>query len=111
MKVEPLQENVPRSLLTDVESEAYFTRLHRFLRDMWTRTGGGSDFIEDNNAQSLLAAFTSNTGSIGDLEGFHRGIGVPAAGLGREGDFYFRRDGTAGAVIYHKESGTWTALA
>lgn len=111
MKVEPLQENVPRALLVDVESEAYFTRLHRFLRDLWTRTGGGSDFVEDNTAQSLLAGFTSNTSSVNDLEGFHVGLNAPAAELGAEGDFYFQRNGTAGNVIYHKESGTWTALA
>ena len=41
------------------------------------------------------------------------GTGVPAAGLGANGDFYFRSDGTVAAhtVIYHKEAGAWVATA
>ena len=37
------------------------------------------------------------------------GSGVPSNGLGSDGDFYFRSDGTVAAhtVVYHKESGSW----
>lgn len=37
--------------------------------------------------------------------------GAPAAGLGNNGDFYFRTDGTVGGntAIYHKEAGVWVA--
>ena len=46
---------------------------------------------------------------MGTLRG---GNGAPVAGLGNNGDFYFRNDGTQGAntVIYHKETGAWVAL-
>lgn len=46
------------------------------------------------------------------LFNLHYGIGVPAATLGANNDFYFRGDGTAAGntVIYHKESGAWVAL-
>lgn len=38
------------------------------------------------------------------------GTGVPAAGLGANGNYYFRLDGAASAHIYFKASGSWTAL-
>ena len=44
---------------------------------------------------------------IGPLIG---GNGVPAAGLGTDGSFYFRYDGSAGAFIYHRAAGVWTAV-
>lgn len=37
------------------------------------------------------------------------GSGVPAAGLGVNGDVYFRVDSTAGASLYVKRSGAWAA--
>jgi hypothetical protein len=40
--------------------------------------------------------------------------GVPSNSYGDDGDFYFRSDGTFGGgsdCIYHKESGTWHAIA
>jgi len=40
------------------------------------------------------------------------GSGAPGAGLGIQGDFYFRKDGSAGSSIYLKTgSSTWTAMA
>lgn len=38
------------------------------------------------------------------------GTGVPAVGLGANGDFYFRQDTTATPHIYKKISGTWTSI-
>lgn len=40
-------------------------------------------------------------------------VGAPASTLGNNGDFYLRRDGTSGGTdrIYHKESGSWVAVA
>jgi hypothetical protein len=39
------------------------------------------------------------------------GTGVPAAGSGSNGAFYFRLDGAAGAAIYQKRAGAWVAVA
>lgn len=40
------------------------------------------------------------------------GTGVPSSGVGSNGNFFFRTDGTqaGNSVIYHKESGSWVAL-
>ncbi len=39
------------------------------------------------------------------------GTGVPAAGLGANGDYYFDATGGAGAKIYNKAGGAWAAFA
>jgi len=38
------------------------------------------------------------------------GTGVPAAGLGANGDYYHRLDGAASAHIYFKSAGAWTGI-
>ena len=37
-------------------------------------------------------------------------VGVPAAQLGNNGDYCFRPDGVAGARMYVRSSGAWTAI-
>ena len=71
--------------------------------------------IENTNQQcfpyrALLGQLTSPI-ELG-LFNLHYGIGVPAATLGANNDFYFRGDGTAAGntVIYHKQAGVWVAL-
>lgn len=39
------------------------------------------------------------------------GAGVPAAGLGADGDLYINNTGTTGSHLYGKVSGAWVALA
>jgi len=39
------------------------------------------------------------------------GVGVPAASLGNNGDFYFRTDGGAATCIYQKRTGAWVATS
>lgn len=39
-----------------------------------------------------------------------QGTGVPGAGLGNNGDFYFRTDGGAGTAIYQKRAGVWVGI-
>lgn len=39
------------------------------------------------------------------------GTGIPAAGLGVNGDYYFRDDAGAGTHIYFKTAGAWAAFA
>lgn len=44
--------------------------------------------------------------------GFHIGVGVPSNGLGSDGQFYFRTDGTLlASLIYHKVGGAWVSIA
>jgi hypothetical protein len=38
------------------------------------------------------------------------GTGAPTAGLGNNGDFYFRTDGSGSNHIYFKAAGSWTGL-
>lgn len=37
--------------------------------------------------------------------------GVPSNTVGADGDYYFRKDGTAGAHLYFKVAGAWAAIA
>lgn len=41
---------------------------------------------------------------------FRTGAGVPAAGLGNNGDYFFRSDGGAGTHIYFRSGGVWAAI-
>lgn len=43
-------------------------------------------------------------------QGLIVGTGVPAAGVGTDGNYYFRKDGVAANHIYFKASGAWAAL-
>lgn len=42
---------------------------------------------------------------------FHAGSGVPSAGLGSNGDLYWRTGGATSTCLYFKSGGSWTALA
>lgn len=39
-----------------------------------------------------------------------QGTGAPGAGLGSDGDFYFRTDGGALTTIYQKRAGAWVGI-
>jgi len=59
-------------------------------------------------------AITANTTAITALQARNQvlnGAGVPAAGLGNNGDLYLNNTGTAGSLLYGKIGGTWTAIA
>lgn len=38
------------------------------------------------------------------------GAGAPSNGVGSDGNYYFRSDGSAGAYIYFKAAGAWGAI-
>jgi len=38
------------------------------------------------------------------------GTGAPNARAGVNGNYYFRKDGSAGAFLYFKASGAWSAI-
>lgn len=74
--------------ILDATADATFTTL------AVPTTSSGSGVIIGTPGQSLIG-----------------GYGVPPASLGNDGSFYFRWDGAAGALIYHRVSGAWVATA
>tara|TARA_R110000851_G_scaffold228174_3_gene380956 strand:- start:898 stop:1188 length:291 start_codon:yes stop_codon:yes gene_type:complete len=70
-KVDPFVMPIPRSLLNDPESRAYFEYLNRWAHDIWIRTGGGTDTISavasasNRKADTLLYAVLDKV-SLGD---------------------------------------------
>ena len=55
---------------------------------------------------TLIGTAVVKSASIGVLYG----SGVPASGLGANGNFYWRSDGAAGTFGYHKAAGVWSAF-
>ena len=50
------------------------------------------------------------TGAVQVNAGLLAGAGVPGAGTGNDGDFYFRGDGGAGTSIYMRRAGAWVGI-
>ena len=46
-KVDPFVYPIPKELTKDKETRDFFEYLVRWAHDIWVRTGGGSDTIED----------------------------------------------------------------
>lgn len=82
-------------------------------------SGGGGGSISHNGLTGLQGGAANQFYHLTATEysqlqtnsGILAGNGVPAAGLGSNGNFYFRYDGVAGTFIYHKAGGAWTAFA
>jgi hypothetical protein len=83
---------------------------HFFSRADNTLDIGASGASRPRNGYFGSGIYTGNTTATqgGALFG---GSGVPAVGLGANGDVYFRTDGAAGATIYQKRAGAWAATA
>ena len=47
--VDPRLQRIPKQLLESREVRGYFEELERFLHDLWIRTGGGNDAIENQS--------------------------------------------------------------
>jgi len=64
-------------------------------------------------ASTSAGTVTATTSLIVGNVTLRGGTGVPAAGLGVNGDFYFRQDGGgAGAThVYFKNAGAWLGIA
>lgn len=48
-KVDPFVIPIPRAMHADPEVRFYHEYLNKFLHDLWIRTGGGSDLINDES--------------------------------------------------------------
>jgi len=52
--VDPFIVPIPPKLLADPELRDYFNYLNRFLHDLWVRTGGGTDLINESFVNYLI---------------------------------------------------------
>jgi len=68
--------------------------------------------IPNNRVRNLYLAQGVFLGANVAAQGpaLYGGSGVPAAGLGANGDFYFNSAGAAGTAIYQKRAGAWVGL-
>tara|TARA_R110000824_G_scaffold76487_8_gene193738 strand:+ start:88 stop:378 length:291 start_codon:yes stop_codon:yes gene_type:complete len=70
-QVDPFLIPIPKSLVQDKETRAYFEYMNRFLHDMWVRSGGSSDDLANvssntnRKADTLLYAVLDKV-SLGD---------------------------------------------
>ncbi len=65
--VDPFVAQIPRKFLEDPELRPFFEYLNRFLHDMFIRTGGGEDVIENSQVfnKKSLAGITDLDQRIG----------------------------------------------
>lgn len=59
-KVDPFTAPIPAKFLNDPELRPFFEYLNRFLHDLFIRTGGGDDAIEDIE-ESLVTELQTST--------------------------------------------------
>lgn len=82
--------------------------------NMLTAVGGVQVSIQQPASLALgtkLYPTKDDSHGVQTSAGLYANAGVPAVGIGANGDFYFRSDGVAGTRIYHKEAGAWVATA
>src|SRR5215475_2885224 len=78
------------------------------------RVGNTYDIGQNNTTQCLRTLYTTTVSLVGNSgPSLLGGTGVPAAGLGANGDYYHRLDGGgAGAThLYFKNAGAWLGIA
>lgn len=79
----------------------------------WAGTAADPSFYVDTGGEMRTKRPLYPPDGAGGFQSFTSiiaGVGVPSAGLGTNGQYYLRSDGTAGAHIYHKEAGAWVAV-
>ena len=73
-QVDPFLLPIPKALLRDAETRAYFEYMSRFLHDLWVRSGAGDDFISDQSVRDSYpwekAEDVEKEASISDLLAF-----------------------------------------
>lgn len=73
-KVDPFLHPIPRELLKNPETRAFFEYLVRFLHDIWKRTGGGNDLIDQGDFGDInsSAGYQSTTNQSSEVVNFMR---------------------------------------
>jgi hypothetical protein len=67
-KVDPFLIPIPAKLLADRETRNYFEYMNRFLHDLWQRTGGGSDTVDDNQLSEVFGSEQLEIKKVGIIE-------------------------------------------
>lgn len=88
-----VSDNVVAFALNDIVDQGTYT------------AGGGNMAYNVTNSNAKLGGGFSNDLGVSLIIG----SGVPASGVGANGDTYFRTDGAAGTFIYQKRAGAWVA--
>ncbi len=65
----------------------------------------------DNTFNRWLIELTALINQLQAIAAVRNGAGVPAAGLGNNGDLYLNNTGGAGTRLYGKIAGAWVAIA
>jgi hypothetical protein len=66
--------------------------------------------VTNDGIVNLQNGVRPGDGTLGNGGRLHSGAGVPAGGLGDNGDYYFRSDGGVGTHIYFKSGGAWAGI-
>lgn len=66
MKVDPFIVPVPDAFQNNRETQDYFRYLHRFLHDLWKRTGGGDDLIE-TTVNTTITGNDTSSGALSEI--------------------------------------------
>lgn len=70
--VDPRLNRIPQELLKARDTRLYFEDLERFLHDLWVRTGGGNDIVEDNQYLSFNAVQADLSNVKNELDNIKR---------------------------------------
>lgn len=98
--------NLEWTLLKYQGSNVFHVQDRINTRDHILLTPGATTATAITNLDSGLLLGPAATGPT-----MHGDTGVPGAGLGNNGDFYFDKTGGAGTHIYFKAGGAWGAIA
>lgn len=74
-QVDPFIQPIPKKILQDPEVRDYFQYLHRFLHDLWVRTGGGDDQINNLGVRELYPYQSTEEATSTDLTNLYS-VGV-----------------------------------
>lgn len=91
---------------------ALFTQVATLAAEIVTLTAEVA--TNTTNIVTNTAAIAANAAAIVALEGRNQilnGAGVPAAGLGTNGDLYINNTGAPATFLYGKIAGAWVAFA
>jgi hypothetical protein len=106
----------PTSVAGLPEALAQVTANTAAIATLQTSSGGQSGAISSLQFQvaTLQSQITTINSSITTLSARNQilnGAGVPAAGLGNNGDLFLNNTGGAGTRLYGKIAGAWVAIA
>ena len=94
------------------EMQAWFSKVEDALNiddHLAAVTQSSADEVDVFNVAANARRKSTLTNLFGTM-GLYYGAGVPSAGLGADGNYYFRSDGGAATHIYFKSAGAWAGI-